>query len=136
MAVKLGKKSRIFSKLGAKNLGKDLQTFGKKALHQLDIGERKLVNSLDKVAPVLAVGADLIVPGGGEAVLQANEGVQSLHKSGRRVIKELDELARAKRGDETTLAQDKLIGSIGNVRDDVNNLKSNLDNAKQTFTMA
>lgn len=135
MAVKFGRKLKALHKLGTK-VGKDLHKFGGKALHQIDIGERKLVNTLDKVAPVLAVGADLAMPGSGEAVLQANEGVQSLHKSGRKVVKEIDRLARVKRGQETEDSQNKLIGSILDSKDNIQNLKQTGNKLQQMYTVA
>ena len=65
---KFGKKiSKDFNRTFAKkNLNKALE-IGKKIGHQIDVGERKLVNTIHDVAPSLAIASDFYMPGSGEA---------------------------------------------------------------------
>lgn len=113
---------------GFNRLGKKIQSgekLGKKVLHVLDEGERKLVNTIDKIAPVVATGADLYMPGSGEAILKANDGLQSAHASGRRTIKNLDKIARGTR-QESRQAITPFKDSVNVLKGDLRNVRTNL----------
>ena len=87
---KFGKKiSKDFNRTFAKkNLNKALE-IGKKIGHQIDVGERKLVNTIHDVAPSLAIASDFYMPGSGEAILKADAGIGRLHSSGRNVVNKI-----------------------------------------------
>lgn len=91
------KLSKSFSNFGRKIASVDVKDFGKK----LSTFERKAVNTIDKVAPVLALGATALGhPEIGAAITSGNESIQQIHKSGRAAIKDLSDIAKAKRGSE------------------------------------
>lgn len=98
---KLGSKiSKGFKKLGSKHTADQISNLGKKVIHQVDIGERKFVNSIDKVAPAVAFAADLYAPGSGEGILKANDALQSVHKDTRGLLKANKNLFSGKKSDD------------------------------------
>ncbi len=120
--MKFGKISSNVKRFG-KKAGTDVSNFGKQALHQADIIERKAVNSIDKIAPVAAMAADMYMPGSGEAIMQANAGIQSGHQSLRRGVKIADQYGKAKTKEERA-------GLITNFEDEKNKLVAQ---AKQDY---
>jgi len=113
------------------DFGKKAQDFGKKALHQVDIGERKLVNSIHKIAPYAAAAADLYAPGAGDAILKADAGIGSLHSSARRVVKQLPKL-----GDKNNKEANRIAfgGAVDTLKADFNKSKKLLRDAKNELT--
>lgn len=111
---KLQRQAKDFGrKLGIKNVN----DFGKK----LSTFERKAVNTLDKVAPLAAIVASAATgnPEAGQSILNANQNIQQLHKSGRATARDLDRAIGARRGEEQRQANIQFGSSIGRVRDDI-----------------
>jgi len=129
-----GKKLRHSAKktFGKKTQHK-LKEFGKKALHQADIVERKVVNSIDKAAVPLAIASDAFVPGSGEAVLKANDGLQSLHHSGRELIKKIPKLGVKQSRDGRNKQVADFGDGINKVKEDFNRSKGLLRNVKNNY---
>lgn len=107
---------------GVSNFGKkasnDLKKLGKKG-GVLDLAERKIFNSIDSIAPVLAVAADVYAPGSGQAILSANDGIQNVHKGIRKGVGQIQAIQKLK-GDDRKEAILNFGDNIDEVKKSVN----------------
>lgn len=97
------------SKIFGKKVSKSFNTFGKKASNGLktlgkkggvlDLAERKFFNSIDTIAPAVALVADTYAPGSGQAIMSANDGLQDVHKGIRKGVGQIQKIKKASGAD-------------------------------------
>jgi len=88
---------------------------------------------------VAAMAADLYMPGSGDAIMQANQGIQSAHKSGRKAIRDIDGLVKKNIRHGKNVAQtfkNDVNTTRTNIRNDVDSIRGNLKNMRTNFTKA
>jgi hypothetical protein len=103
------------------HFGKKVSQIAPKVVHQLDLIERKAVNSLDKATPFLAIGSNAIIPGSGEGITKFNDAVQTGHKDLRSAIKSGSNLYKTHRNDPSSTTNQIQFG------DDVDKSKASLN---------
>lgn len=132
MGFNLGRKIRRSAKKSfGKKSGRSIVKFGKKLGRTLDEGERKFANTIDEATPFAAIAADAFIPGSGDAIRKGNDGLQSLHRSSRKLINQAPKIG-ASRGDKN-----KAVVAFGDnvnaVKKDYNRSKAILKDSRSTF---
>ena len=126
---KIGRKiSHGFKHSFGKKTGQNIVKIAKKSGHVIDLAERKIVNSIDSAAPLIALGADAFIPGSGEGILQANDGIQQLHKSGRELSRLVPKLGANGSKEEKNNQAVAFGEGIDKVKEDFNRSKALLRN--------
>ncbi len=117
----------------AKKADQGIKTLGKKG-GVLDLAERKLFNTIDAVAPMAAMAADMYAPGSGKAILAANDGAQELHKNIRRGVKQVQAIKAADTKEGRKQAIVNFGDNIDQVKQSVNQSAQLLRDAKTAVT--